>query len=101
MEQDQNRPQGIQFYLYPVFMLISILFLFLTLVAFFMAPEMQNLHGKSIACQSGTLMIGFIAFTVTYLAGSNSSKTVCKAFGKTSLHFYKFLFLLAQSKYIL
>jgi hypothetical protein len=81
-EQNQDQQKGFQFYLYPVFMIISIVFLFLTLVAFFMAPEMQNLHGKSIACQSGTLMIAFIAFTVTYLAGSDSSITVCKIFGK-------------------
>lgn len=85
MEQNQTRP-GIQFYLYPVFMIISIVFLFLTLVAFFMAPEMQNLHGKSIACQSGTLMIAFIAFTVTYLTSTDSSMVVCKVFGKNSHH---------------
>jgi hypothetical protein len=85
MVENENQPQGIQFYLYPVFMIISIIFLFLTLVAFFMSPEMQNLHGKSIACQSGTLMVAFIAFTVTYLAGSNSSVALCKLFGNHQL----------------
>jgi uncharacterized membrane protein len=80
-EQNQEQLKGFQFYLYPIFMIISIVFLFLTLVAFFMAPEMQNLHGKSIACQSGTLMVAFIAFTVTYLVGADSSIAVCKVFG--------------------
>jgi len=63
-------------------MIISIFFLFFTLVAFFLAPEMQNLHGKSIACQSGTLMVAFIALTVNYLEGRNNHMTVCKVFGE-------------------
>jgi hypothetical protein len=77
----QENDVEIQFYLYPIFMIFSIIFLMMTLVAFFVAPEMQNLHGKSIACQSGTLMIALIGLTVTYLAGSSSHMSVCKTFG--------------------
>ncbi|CAB3381916.1 Hypothetical predicted protein [Cloeon dipterum] len=43
---------SIKYMVYPVFMVISIFCLLLTLLAFVFTPEMRNLHGKSIACQS-------------------------------------------------
>jgi hypothetical protein len=86
---EQTNSMAFKFYLYPVFMLISVIFLFLTLVAFTMVPEMQNLHGKSIACQSGTLMIAFIGFAVTNLAGFlNISVATCKAFGNIEVFLF-------------
>jgi type II secretory pathway component PulF len=82
--QNQSHSQKeLKFYLYPLFLLISATFLALTLLAFFLVPQMRNLHGKSIACQSGTLMIAFISFAAAYLRGFiNISETTCKAFGK-------------------
>jgi hypothetical protein len=92
MSDEEMEPEGIEIYLYSFFMFISIFFLLLVLVAFFTSPEMQNLHGKSIACQSGTLMVAFIALTVIYLAGADSSLVVCKIFGKTKrIFFYQFI----------
>jgi O-antigen ligase len=70
-------------YLVPVLMLASAVFLMLTLVAFCVVPEMQNLHGKSIACQSASLMVAFVAMSVTQLTGADSSIVTCKTFGKT------------------
>lgn len=86
IDQIQNKSLDLKFKLYPVFMLISVVFLFFVLVAFYVTPEMQNLHGKSIACQSGSLMIAFIALTITnLLAGSDISEDGCKAFGETAV----------------
>ncbi|XP_059487689.1 G-protein coupled receptor Mth2-like [Neocloeon triangulifer] len=78
---------GFKFYLYPVFMIGSVIFLFLTLLAFIVTPEMKNLHGKSIACQSFTLMMAFIGLTVTYLSGTDNHIVVCKMFAYIAFYF--------------
>jgi Mn2+/Fe2+ NRAMP family transporter len=70
-------------YLQIVLLSVSIIFQLLTLVAFCVSPEMHNLHGKSIACQTGTLMVAFIAFSCTYLTGSwMGNYALCKLNGK-------------------
>lgn len=65
---------------YSVFFAISIVFLAFTLVAFFVAPEMQNLQGKSIASQSAYLMIAYVALILTHLQVS-TDEVFCKILG--------------------
>jgi multisubunit Na+/H+ antiporter MnhG subunit len=95
--QDHHQTKGVVFYLSLVFMLVSIIFLLLTVVAFFIAPEMQNLHGKCITCQSGSLMIAFVALTVIFLEISSSSDAVCKVVGM----FWSFLLNNGLLKYFI
>ncbi|CAB3381918.1 Hypothetical predicted protein [Cloeon dipterum] len=83
-----GRPKKeIHHYIYPVFMIFSIICLLLTLLAFFFTPEMRNLHGKSIACQSFTLMMAYIGLTVTYFSGTDSKLIVCKLFAYMAFGF--------------
>ncbi|CAB3386562.1 Hypothetical predicted protein [Cloeon dipterum] len=77
----------IQYYIYPVFMIFSIICLLLTLLAFVFTPEMRNLHGKSIACQSFALMMAYIGLTVTYYSGTDSHLIVCKLFAYMAFGF--------------
>jgi hypothetical protein len=75
-----------KFYLYPAFMVISTIFLILTLFAYFVSPAWNNLQGKSIACQSGTLAVSLVAYTVVHLFGDTTSAMICKIAGnKTTL----------------
>ncbi|XP_059486865.1 G-protein coupled receptor Mth2-like [Neocloeon triangulifer] len=83
----QEGAMEFHFYLYPVFMICSVIFLFLTLLAFIVTPEMKNLHGKSIACQSFTLMMAYIGLTVTYLSGTDNHIIVCKTFAYIAFYF--------------
>jgi hypothetical protein len=96
----EEEPQGFHFYFYLVFMIISTIFLLLTLVAFSIAPEMQNLHGKCIACQSGSLMIAFVALIVNYLGGSHNSVATCIVFGKTNLQLVSYGKNICITKYV-
>ncbi|XP_065336052.1 G-protein coupled receptor Mth2-like [Cloeon dipterum] len=83
-----GRPKKeIHHYIYPVFMIFSIICLLLTLLAFVFTPEMRNLHGKSIACQSFTLMMAYIGLTITYFSGTDSNLVVCKLFAYMSFGF--------------
>ncbi|XP_059489905.1 G-protein coupled receptor Mth2-like [Neocloeon triangulifer] len=72
-------------------MVMSIISLFLTLLAFILTPEMKTLHGKSVACESFTLMMAFVGLTVTHLSGTDSAIIVCKIFA-----YIGFTFLLSS-----
>ncbi|XP_065334594.1 G-protein coupled receptor Mth2-like [Cloeon dipterum] len=77
-----------KYMVYPVFMIISIVCLLLTLLAFVFTPDMRNLHGKSIACQSFTLMMAYIGLTVVQTCGSiMHGTTTCKIFAYMSYGF--------------
>jgi hypothetical protein len=78
---DYHFPKTVKSYLYPGLMIISTVFLLLTLFAYFVAPEMNDLQGKSIACQSGTLAVSFIGYTVVQLTGDIINNTGCKIAG--------------------
>ncbi|CAB3386563.1 Hypothetical predicted protein [Cloeon dipterum] len=86
-----GRPKKeIHHYIYPVFMIFSIICLLLTLLAFFFTPEMRNLHGKSIACQSFTLMMAYIGLTRTekYMPKISGITFAYMAFGFLLSSFY-------------
>jgi hypothetical protein len=67
--------------LYSVFLAISAVFLSFTLIAFFVAPEMQNIQGKSIASQSAYLMIAYVATILTQLRVTTDDLLFCKILG--------------------
>lgn len=59
--QDKNR---IEFQISRVTLLLSSIFLVLTLLAYILLPEMQNLHGKTLMCHCGSLLVAFIILVV-------------------------------------
>jgi hypothetical protein len=67
----------IKYYIYPPLFIRSTFFLLLTLVAFFLSPEFNNLHGRSMACQAGSLLIMYLCMTVIYLTGDIVDTTFC------------------------
>jgi hypothetical protein len=67
--------------LYSAFLAISVVFLAFTLIAFFVAPEMQNLQGKSIASQSAYLMIAYVALILSHLRMTTDDLVFCKILG--------------------
>jgi hypothetical protein len=64
---------------------VSAFFLLLTLIAFFLSPEFNNLHGRSMACQAGSLLIMYLGMTLIYLTGATVHITVCIT---TGMEFY-------------
>jgi hypothetical protein len=67
--------------LYSAFLAISVVFLAFTLIAFFVAPDMQNLQGKSIASQSAYLMIAYVALILSHLRMTTDDLVFCKILG--------------------
>jgi hypothetical protein len=67
--------------LYSAFFAISVVFLAFTLIAFLIAPEMKNIQGKSIACQSAYLMIAYVALILSHLRITTEDLVFCKILG--------------------
>jgi uncharacterized membrane protein len=64
-----------------VFLSISIVFLLFTVAAYFVAPKMRNLHGKSIASQAAALMVAFLALVLIMLGVIKFESLHCRIFG--------------------
>ncbi|KAF2894334.1 hypothetical protein ILUMI_11839 [Ignelater luminosus] len=58
---DKNR---IEFQISRIALTLSCVFLILTLLAYLLLPEMQNLHGKTLMCHCGSLLVAFLTLVV-------------------------------------
>lgn len=73
---------NLKFKIYPAFFIMSAIFLLLTLIAFYLTPDHNNVHGRSVVCQSGSLLIVYIGLTINYLTGDTNKDQVCIIVGK-------------------
>ncbi|XP_059486773.1 G-protein coupled receptor Mth-like [Neocloeon triangulifer] len=77
-EEEQKQPSSnMRFIIYPVFYILSAICLLLTLIAFVLTPERNSFHSKSVACQSGCLLVSFLGLAITYLTGEKSNEKIC------------------------
>jgi len=81
MVVEETNNSDIKFKIYPAFFIMSAIFLLLTLIAFFLTPDHNTLHGRSIVCQSGCLLIMYIGLTINYLSGETNQIEVCQITG--------------------
>ncbi|XP_065353646.1 G-protein coupled receptor Mth2-like [Cloeon dipterum] len=70
-------PQDLKFTIYPIFFVISAVFLLLTLIAFFLTPDHHTIHVRSVVCQSGSLLMAYIGLTINYTIGDTSHINTC------------------------
>ncbi|XP_065345954.1 G-protein coupled receptor Mth2-like [Cloeon dipterum] len=66
-----------KFTIYPLFFVISAVFLLLTLIAFFLKPDHLTIHERSVVCQSGSLLMAFIGLTINNTIGDTIHITTC------------------------
>jgi hypothetical protein len=78
---------NLKFKIYPAFFIMSAVFLLLTLIAFFVTPEHNTVHGRSVVCQSGSLLIVYVCMTINYLTGETSNDQVCIIVGENLLQY--------------
>lgn len=64
-----------QAYLYAICMLASVPCLLATAYFYLVIPQLRNLHGKSLACHSLCLALGFLLLSVVQIRGSVGTKT--------------------------
>lgn len=62
-------------YLYAICMLVSVPCLLATAYFYLAIPQLRNLHGKSLACHSLCLALGFLLLSVVQIRGSVGTKT--------------------------
>lgn len=70
---------------YFVGLLISILFLALTLFVYFMLPELQNLHGKTVMCHTASFLLAYICLALVKRPLTKYEPVSCSALGKNRL----------------
>lgn len=68
--------------LYAVGMIISVPFLFITLLVYAMIQELRNLHGKSLMCHVSSLLTAYFFLAIVQLGGTGLSNTFCIFCGK-------------------
>lgn len=71
-----------EFTVYPIGMIISIPFLFITFLVYAIVPDLRNLHGKSLMCHVFSLVIAYSFLSVIQLGKDAVNLSCCIAFGK-------------------
>lgn len=71
--------------LYPSFLLISSVFLGITLIVYISVPEIRDkLHGRCLISLVAALFVGYTLLATTRLAAGTLSKAACSSLGKTN-----------------
>ncbi|KAG8230842.1 hypothetical protein J437_LFUL010239 [Ladona fulva] len=65
--------------IYPCFLLISAVFLLLTLLVYAIVPELRNLHGIIVMCHNFSLFLAFSFFSAIAFAGRGMPRGMCVA----------------------
>lgn len=64
-------------------MIISVVFLLLTLIIYLMLPELRNRHGKIVMCHVTCMLLAFVALCFLKVPNKiNYSTTECSIIGK-------------------
>ncbi|CAB3368144.1 Hypothetical predicted protein [Cloeon dipterum] len=66
-ESVENSPQNVQYSIYSVGMLLSSVFMLLTLAVYALLPQLRNLHGKCLMCHVGCLLSAYISLSIVQL----------------------------------
>lgn len=70
-------------YVYPALLLVSSVFLGVTLLIYVNVPELRNkLHGKCLISLVSTLLVGYVALSVVSLAAGKMPAVLCRFTGK-------------------
>ncbi|KAF4530599.1 hypothetical protein B566_EDAN006805 [Ephemera danica] len=85
--QPVKRYPPLQKYLYPVLLIISVIFLMLTLAVYLLAPEARNMHGRCLSVHCGCLLIGFLGLFVNRLAGEKAKLPLCYTIALVTYYF--------------
>jgi hypothetical protein len=81
-QEEKKQEVDLKYLIYPSFFVVSAFFLLLTLIAFFLSPEFDNLHGRSMACQAGSLLIMYLGMTLIYIMGTTIQLSLCITTGR-------------------
>jgi hypothetical protein len=69
---------------YPVGMIISTIFMIITLIVYALLPELRNLHGKLLMCHVSSLLVAYIALALVQLGSSVIADWLCVTTGKST-----------------
>ncbi|PBC27714.1 G-protein coupled receptor Mth2 [Apis cerana cerana] len=71
--------------IYACGLLISVPFLILTIVAYYITPELKDVYGKAVCCYCGCLALTFVMLVIIQLRNIELSNQTCTNIGKMNL----------------
>lgn len=81
-EVEDHPPPTFKDFFYPAVLLLSVVFLAATLLAYCLAPEMRNLHGQCLAAHAACFLVGDLGLVANYLFTQYVSHEACYAIGE-------------------
>ncbi|KAG8239844.1 hypothetical protein J437_LFUL014824 [Ladona fulva] len=82
MLEDDDDSKSLAFKIYPIFMIISTIFLLATFLVYALIPELRNLHGMCLMSHVGSLSVTYIFLAIVQIGGKDISDDLCRASGK-------------------
>lgn len=68
--------------IYACGLLISVPFLILTIIAYYITPELKDVYGKAVCCYCGCLALTFVMLVIIQLRNIELSNQTCTNIGK-------------------
>ncbi|XP_073972397.1 G-protein coupled receptor Mth2-like isoform X2 [Rhodnius prolixus] len=87
--EDENQVEDGEMYrIYPVGMLVSVPFLFLTFLVYALIRQLRNLHGCCLMSHVASLLIGYSCLVTLQIASTRMGNTPCKIVGFSVQYFF-------------
>ncbi|XP_046390262.1 probable G-protein coupled receptor Mth-like 3 [Ischnura elegans] len=80
-EQEKDTCKEVMYILYPMGMIISIIFLSISLFVHAYIRELRNLHGKCLMCHISSLLIAYVFLSTVQIFGNYFGEKFCTAAG--------------------
>ncbi|CAG0879164.1 unnamed protein product [Darwinula stevensoni] len=85
----KDKAREVIYIIYSVLLVLSATFLLLTFLLYLILPERKSLHGKTLLCYVGCLLVASIALSVAQIGSDNGiSNSVCLAAALVTFFFY-------------
>jgi len=68
---------ALKFTMFPIGMLLSTVFMTITLIVYALLPELRNLHGKCLMCHVGCLLLAYLSLSVVQLGTDVLPDWIC------------------------
>jgi G protein-coupled receptor Mth (Methuselah protein) len=75
--------------MYPIGMLLSSVFMGITLVVYALLPELRNLHGKCLMCHVACLFFAYLSLSLVQLGTSLIPAWLCTFVRESEFIFHK------------
>ncbi|XP_046390124.1 probable G-protein coupled receptor Mth-like 3 [Ischnura elegans] len=81
LDESEEICDTIRYSIYPLGIIVSIVFLIISLAIYATTSELRNLHGKCLMCHIISLLVGYLFLAIVQRSGGSLNDNACTAFG--------------------